>query len=134
MYFIFPLNLCIIGLIEVNGIYNSSDSTYQIAIKAKAYYQNLLFYDFIHSSKFEFNEWVFIGISFFRRNRLEKEYDIHLVSKTYSGVENQDSFLSEKFYLACSPDNLFFDSSSNYNVYYSIGSYITDKKIKFTGI
>ena len=53
--------------------------------------------NFTHSPSFQLDEWMFIGVSFFRTNRTEDFYDIHIASKTLLGVENQDSFLSEEF-------------------------------------
>jgi len=59
----------------------------------------LSLYSFTHSPSFSFDEWIYIGVSFFRTNRIEDLYDIHIVSKTLSGVENQDSFVSQELNL-----------------------------------
>ena len=47
---------------------------------------------FTHSPSFQLNEWIYIGVSFFRTNRIEDLHNIHIVSKTQLGIENQDIF------------------------------------------
>jgi len=115
-------------------LHNLSESTYQIALKPWDYVENKSVIDFIHSPKFDFNKWVYIGVSFSLEDRLGDKYDIHMVSKTYSGIENQDSFLSQNFQFKCDLEiqNSYFDHNSVF--IFTVGSILKDEMIKFTGM
>ena len=54
-----------------------------------------MLFKYPHSPSLSLNEWIFIGVSIYRTNRVEEFHDIHIVSRTISGVENHDSFLSQ---------------------------------------
>ena len=115
-------------------MHNLSDSTYQIALKPWDYVENKSVSDFIHFPKFDFNKWVYIGVSFSLEDRLGKKYDIHMVSKTFSGIENQDSFLSQNFWFKCHLDIQYSNFDRNSVFIYTIGSIQMNETIKFTGM
>ena len=85
---------------RIEGDYSSSDSTFKINVFALNYLDNQVLYNFTHSPSFAINEWIYIGVSFFRTNRIDDFYDIHIVSKTASGIESEDSFLSQNLELS----------------------------------
>ena len=116
-----------IGMVRVEGIYNSTDSTYKIAMRIRSFEDETSIDEFIHSPIFGLDEWVYIGVSIFKTNRFDSTYNIHIVSKTYFGVENLDSFLSQSFQI-----NKYIESYPRYMN--GIGSIVKDEKMKFTGI
>lgn len=79
--------------IKIAGRYDSSTSTFQIMVHIWRDETQISNQKFLHSPSFNLNEWNYFGVSIFRTNRREASYDIHIVSKTMSGVENQDSFV-----------------------------------------
>ena len=92
---------------------------------------NIPLQEFIHSPSFNLNEWNYFGVSIFRTNRKEPRYDIHIVSKTMSGVENQDSYFGIMNKDLTVP--LVCDKGiDNYYLHY-IGAPTMLKKLKFTG-
>ena len=117
-------------------MYDSVPSIYNIVVRLWDYKGNTSLNSFNHSPDFELNKWVYIGVSVFKTNRFENSYDIHIVSKTYSGIENQDSYLSQDIILKC----FNAEYSKNFNKYvhsnymYGIGSLIMNETMKFTGI
>jgi len=100
------------------------------------YDHNIYLHEYIHSRDFELDKWVYIGVSFFRTDRLENNYNIHIVSKTYSGVQNIDSFYSQDILLNCfnATYSKMVNDISFSNYIYGIGNLIMTEKIKFTGI
>ena len=114
-------------MVRVEGIYNSTDSTYKIAIRIRSFEDETSIDEFIHSPNFGLDEWIYIGVSVFKTNRFDSTYDIHIVSKNYSGIENQDSFLSQNFILECF-------QGKNLRYFNGIGNYLPNEKMKFTGI
>ena len=92
---------------------------------------------FSHSPSFDLNEWVYIGASFHRTNRLGSTYDIHIASRTSAGVENQDSFLAQDINFSCSlsKQNNNINIPNESLVYsHTIGDAKIGSKIKFTGM
>jgi hypothetical protein len=53
------------------------------------------------TSSFGLNEWTFIGLSVYKTDRVTDSQEIHLVTKTKSGTENQDSFNDQDFKFEC---------------------------------
>lgn len=47
---------------------------------------------FSMSTTFNFNEWTYCGVSFYKTNRIGEKFEIHLVTKSKSGVQNSISF------------------------------------------
>jgi len=93
---------------------------------------NMFLYNFTHSPSFSFDEWVYIGVSFFRTNRIQKLYDLHIVSKTLSGVENQDSFVSQNFdFEANNSSSPIGEKGSLIINYLQIGSFQNLGKVSF---
>jgi len=52
-------------------------------------------YNFTHSPSFDLNEWIYLGVSFYRTDRIEDAFDIHIVTKSAFGIESTSSFLSQ---------------------------------------
>lgn len=52
-------------------------------------------------NSFSLNEWTYCGVSMYKTSRKENDFEIHLVTKTKSGVENQISFNSETIEFEC---------------------------------
>lgn len=96
-------------------------------------------YSFTHSPSFDLNEWIYLGVSFYRTNRIEGTYDIHIVSKSDSGTSNTDSILSQDLELPISPLR-YIKSFGNYKEFFEmsnsvvIGEIADGEKIKFTGM
>jgi hypothetical protein len=53
------------------------------------------------TSSFGLNEWTFIGLSVYKTGRVTDSQEIHFVTKTKSGTENQDSFNDQDFTFNC---------------------------------
>ena len=102
-----------IGEVRIDGDYSSSDSTFKINVYAFNILDNQVLYNFTHSPSFAINEWIYIGVSFFRTDRIDDFYDIHIVSKTASGIESEDSFLSQNLVLSWGKINKLFESNQN---------------------
>lgn len=127
----------IIEIFKVDGIYNSTDSTFKIDLKVWDNDIDQPAGIFTHSPSFDLNEWVYIGASIHRTDRLGSTYDFHIASRTSTGVENQDSFLAQDISFQCNFYNLnkglyLPNTSSIY--FHTIGDVIAGSKIKFTGI
>ena len=78
-------------------------STARVSIKLSIYDFETQTYNQSYNlpGDFSANEWVYIGFSITPTNRIDLNYDVHLVSDTLSGVQNQASFTDQSLILEC---------------------------------
>ena len=84
-------------MINIEGDYNSTDSTFKISVRVFGSSSDVIsyHYTFTHLPSFPLNQWIYIGMSFSRQKTIEDYYDFHIVSKTLSGFEDSTSFTSQ---------------------------------------
>ena len=75
---------------NITGMLNASNGEIELQLDILNNTSGIVSYNI--GSTFPFNEWTYCGISIYKTDRVLMKYEIHLVTKTKSGIENQMSF------------------------------------------
>ncbi|CAI2386633.1 unnamed protein product [Moneuplotes crassus] len=126
------------GTMLITGILNSSTSTIRVKIQFWDPQSSTFSQNYTLGSTFGINEWVYLGVSLFKTNRIEELLDLHFVTRTLAGIEDQISLSALNLYLNCFDTEQAFKNVSTFPlispVSYYLGSLLTSEKMMFTGL